>query len=289
MHRWTISTHVRLRRRPLSGLLGRWIVGTSLIIAASSSTLLAQTGGARNKAHYLLDSSAPPGQVARAQIAGGRPGVGTFTAISIIGPQGLQVGLAADGQFLAPIPTPVTTGMLVGAVYRFRVTHIPDRPGEELYPSLEIIDRVYPEAGREHRSPIPVVLTDEDLRLALQGAMITRVIYLEDARYAQPIATGPDEQYTIDVGINDNALRAADQLGRPLAILRIGSRVPSDLSGDLSGFLYGCPPWVPLPVAPTAEALIQQGRWPYTAPAPPGQPIYAENATEHYPRTESYR
>lgn len=234
--------------------------------------------------HHLLNASHPPGFVAHAQVAGRRPGVGSFTAVSIQGPQGLQIGLARDGQFLPPIDAPVTTGMLVGAVYRFRVTRIPDWPGEELYPTLEIIDRTYPEPGREHRFPMPVVLTQEDLLLALQGAMVTRVIYLEDSEVARPVATSPQEQYTVDVGNNVNALRVADEMGRPLAILRIGSRVPTDLSGDLSSFLYGCPPWVPLPVAPDRAKLIQQGQWPEIAPVERSQAVYEENPVENFPR-----
>lgn len=241
------------------------------------------THAARNS-HHLLSASLPPGAVAHAQVAGQRPGVGSFTAVSIIGPQGLQVGLAQHGQFLPPIDSPVTTGMLVGAVYRFRVTHIPDWPGEELYPTLEIIDKTYPEPGREHRFPIPVVLTQEDLMLAMKGAMVTRVIFLEDSEMARPVASNPNEQYTVDVNANSNALKSADELGRPLAILRIGSRVPADLTGDLYSFLYGCPPWVPLPVAPDRAKLIEQGKLPEVVPVERTEKIYTENPVEDYPR-----
>lgn len=234
--------------------------------------------------HHLLNATAPPGVVAAAQVAGRRKGVGTFTAVSIIGSKGLKVGLARDGQFLPPIDAPVTTGMLVGAVYRFHVTNIPDHQGEELFPTLEVIDKTYPQPGREHRFPIPVVLTDEDLHLALTGALVTRVIYLEDSEVADPVATKPDVQMTLDVGPNDNALKTADVLGRPVAILRIGSRVPSDPNGDLMEFLYGCPPWVPLPVAPNREALIRDGKLPEVIPAERATPIYSENPTENYPR-----
>ncbi|MEZ6082139.1 MAG: hypothetical protein R3C56_42630 [Pirellulaceae bacterium] len=86
----------------------------------------------------------------------------------------MKIALARDGQFLQPIDAPVITGMLVAGVYRFRVTNIPFRPGEELYPTLEIIDRIYPPAGREHRFPIPVVMTEEDLRLRSTAAWSRR-------------------------------------------------------------------------------------------------------------------
>lgn len=237
------------------------------------------------KVHYFLNSNEAPGVVASAQVARRTPGVGTFTALSISGPETLKVALARDGQFLPALDAPVTTGMLVGAVYRFRVTNIPFRPGEELYPTVEIIDRINPPAGREHRFPIPVVLTDEDLKLALDGALVTRVIYVEDSENAEPLAARAGEQRTFDVGPADNALQTADQFGRPLAILRIGSRVPADLQADLSGFLYGCPPFIPLPTVPDREAMIREGKWMEAVPVQRDVLPYSEAPGADIPRT----
>ena len=227
----------------------------------------------------------PPGQVASAQVARRMPGVGTFQAVSITGPKGVQVGLARDQQFLEPIDAPVTTGMLVGGVYRFRVTKIPLRPGRELYPTVEIIDRINAPAGREHRFPIPVVLTMEDLDLALEGALVTRVIYLEDSENAEPLAASPGEQRTFEANPYDNALKMADQFGRPVAILRIGSRTPATLTGDLNNFLYGCPPWIPLPTAPDRARMIKDGMWTETEMTDREPQPYSEKPTQDYPRT----
>ena len=234
--------------------------------------------------HYFLNANEAPGVVAGAQVARGARGVGTFQAVSLAGPADSRIGLARDGQFLPALPSPVVTGMLVGSVYRFHVTNIPFRPGEELYPTIEIIDRIYPPAGREHRFPIPVVLTAEDLRLALDGALVTRVIYLEDSEIATPIETSAATQLVMDVAASDNALQVADQLGRPVAILRIGSRVPMNPLGDLTDFLYGCPPWVPLITAPDRQTLIESGGWPDVEPAAPTRKPNAESPGEDFPR-----
>lgn len=266
----------------LAGLTLGCLISCLYLATPVAKGQVTSMAGARG--HYLLSAQEPPGAVAHWQISRGRPGVGCYTAVSIQGPEGVQVGLARDGQFLEPIAIPVTTGMLVGAVYRFRVTGIPDWPGEELYPTLEVIDAIHPEPGREHRFPIPVVLTAEDLEIALRGSLVTRVIYLEDSQLAMPLAVDAKDHLTVDVGPGENALRAADQLGRPVAILRIGSRVPSDLSGDLSEFLYGCPPWVPLQVAPDREAMIRQGRWAEVVPADRPEAVYSENHNQDYPR-----
>lgn len=243
----------------------------------------AQTRGLPN-VHYFLDANQSPGAVAAAQVARGARGVGTFQAVSLSGPAGLKISLARDGQFLPPLDAPVTTGMLVAGVYRFRVTGIPFRPGEELYPSLEVIDRIYPPAGREHRFPIPVILTEEDLRLALDGGLVTRVIYLEDGEIAEPIEMTPETQIVHNVPSSDNALQVADQLGKPVAILRIGSRVPLNPDGDLTEFLYGCPPWVPLITAPDRQSLIDSGQWPETVPSAATETPRSESPAEDSPR-----
>jgi hypothetical protein len=245
--------------------------------------LLAQTRKLPN-VHYFLDAGGEPGVVAHAQIARGVPGVGSYQAIEVSGPAGLQVALARDGQFLHTLEAPVKVGMIVGAVYRFRVTGIPFRPGEELYPTLEVIDRIDAPQGREHRFPIPVVLEESDLRQALEGALVTRVIYLEDGENANPMAVKPGQQMVLDVGPMDNALKAADQLGRPVAILRIGSRVPATLQGDLTEFLYGCPPWIPVATVPTRERLTDQGIWPESAPAEYDEKIRSERPGADEPR-----
>ena len=232
-----------------------------------------------------MDASREPGVVASAQIARGVPGVGSYQALEVSGPPGLQVALARDGQFLHALEAPVKVGMIVGAVYRIRVTGIPYRPGEELYPTIEVIDRINAPQGREHRFPIPIVLEESDLRHALDGALVTRVIYLEDGEIADPIAVRPGAQQVLDVGPMDNALKAADQLGRPVAILRIGSRVPANLQGDLCEFLYGCPPWIPVFPVPTRQGLTEQGMWPESMPMETSEEFRSERPDKDEPRT----
>lgn len=271
----------------LAGFAG-WLSQCGIAVAAMACALpcpalLAQTKQLPN-VHYFLDAKGEPGGVAGAAIARRVPGVGSYQAVEVSGPKGVQVALARDGQFLHTLEAPVKVGMIVGAVYRVRVTGIPFRPGEELYPTIEVIDRVHAPAGREHRFPVPVVLEEADLRAALDGALVTRVIYLEDNELAEPIAKSPNTQTVLDVGPMDNALKAADQMGRPVAILRIGSRVPANLQGDLTEFLYGCPPWIPVATAPSREAMVEKGLWPETIPVEPSK-LRNEPPVNDEPRT----
>ena len=188
-----------------------------------------------------LHAGLPPGAVGQAQLSRGGPIPGYFQPVEIQPPATVELAAAVDGRFLSSRPGPLKAGMLIGAVYRLRVTNIPGHIGEELFPSIEVIDRLYPPAGRAAEFPIPIVLTEKELGRALSGTFITRVIYLEDPHQAFPAAQIPGQQLTYDVPAHTDPLDLADQLGRPVAILRIGSRIPplDQLSGR---FLFQSPP-----------------------------------------------
>ncbi|REK15804.1 MAG: hypothetical protein DWQ37_08275 [Planctomycetota bacterium] len=163
--------------------------------------------------------------------------------MEIKGPPGSQIATAEGGDFSEPQPGALVAGMLIGAVYRLRVTNIPEQIGFEVFPTVEVIDRTYPPRGQEFRFPIPVELTQEELEMALAGQFVTRVIYLEDPDNAVPVAREGNEQAYFEVADGDNPLDVADTLGRPVAILRLGARVPGPEGPDAT-FLYGCPPMV---------------------------------------------
>lgn len=143
----------------------------------------------------------------------------------------------------------VTVGMSAGLVYRFRVDFVDVETPVTVYPSVELLDRLYPPAGLENQFPVPIVITRSDLDNVKTGGMVTKVIYLEDATSTldrQPLET---DQPSIDVDGGDDPLHVAHSLGRPMALLRIGTRVPlaSELSGP-SAFDSSVPTILPDPV-----------------------------------------
>jgi len=142
-----------------------------------------------------------------------------------------MISLAASGAFTEAEPAPLRVGMLIAGVYRLRVTHIALNPGKEVFPTVEVIDRLYPPRGFETRFAIPIELTQEDLELAIGGRFVTRVIYLEDPQQALPINQDAKHTQWFDAGPGNDPLRLADNLGRPVAILRIGGRVPLEQPG----------------------------------------------------------
>jgi hypothetical protein len=208
--------------------------------------------------HYLHQGIMPPGAIGSLRLQRGGPVSGYFQPVEIRAPKGTLVSLAEGGAFAQPQATPAVAGMLIGQVYRLRVTNVPLQPGREAFPTLEVIDRLYAPPGQQARFPIVVEMTDEDLVLALDGKFVTRVIYLEDPQASLPVAEQNHQQIWFDVGPKADPLAVADTLGRPVAILRMGARLPDDSGRPDPDFLFGCPPFVSY-TTPTGEILPPSG------------------------------
>jgi hypothetical protein len=192
--------------------------------------------------HYQHAGILAPGAIGRGRLEQGGPLPGYFQPVEIKAPEGTLVSLAVDNQFSPPAPTPLQVGMLIAPVYRLRVTQIPLHPGQEVFPTIEVIDRLYPPPGLARRFPIPIELTREELDMALTGRFVTRVIYLEEPIGALPVAQDPVQQMYVDAAPGVDPLAMADRMGRAVAILRIGSRMPDDREGSDAGFMNGSPP-----------------------------------------------
>ncbi len=204
--------------------------------------------------HYRHNSEMPPGAIGTWQRQRGGPLPGYFQPATISAPDGCAVSLATAGTFDDLQVHSRRAAFLIGQVYRLKVTQIPLHEGVEVFPTIEIIDRIYPPAGREFEFPIQIRITSDDLRQAMQGRLVTRVIYVEDPRSALPAAERPNQQYAFDVRKGDDPLQVADTLGRPVAILRLGARVPGP-QGATARFLFGCPVWMVIPEGrPTKRA-----------------------------------
>jgi hypothetical protein len=194
--------------------------------------------------HYFHSADLPPGVVGRGQALRGGPTPGYFQPVEIRGPKGTLLSPAVNGAFVEGKSESLLAGMLIGGVYRFKVSRIPDQETDEVFPTVEVISRLHPPPGQALRFPIPIELTLEELGLAIQGRFVTRVIYLEDPHRALPIrqdANSPQPYFEAPAA--QDALRLADELGRPMAILRMGSRVP-DLTRETTnlGIDFGTPP-----------------------------------------------
>ena len=210
--------------------------------------------GQQPAVHFWHPAGLPPGAIGGQQLARGGPLPGFFQPVEIRTPAKVLISLAEGGRFRDPTAGPIRVGLLVGQVYRLAAINLPNQPGVAVYPTIEIVDRLYTPRGMETRFPVQIELTREDLELAAQGKFVTRVVYVEDPQAALPAPATGDQSW-FDVAPGMDPLTVADSLGRPIAIVRMGGRVPDGGEVDM-GFLFGCPPVVnlPPPVAPPTES-----------------------------------
>lgn len=215
----------------------------------------------RGSSRPLLRASDPPGVVGQARLMGRGPVVGYYQPVAITGPEGVRFSLPHAGN---PSPSGMTVpaerleaGFLIGSVYRFQVTHIPGALGVELFPTVEVIDRTYPPQHLVTRYPIEIQLDDEDFQTALRGQMVTRVIYLEDPQTAIPELQNPKTNVPLEISEFQDPLAVADEYGRPVAIVRIGSLTPPSQPSLLPEFYFGYPQWAPFPHASASQNANQ--------------------------------
>jgi hypothetical protein len=262
---------------------------SSLITALAATLLLGSLAPAQQLAptptrHFQDNADMPPGWVGQKQLTRGGPRPGYFQPVKVTGPVGSTVALAEDGGFAPTDKNFALAGMLIGQAYRLKVTGIDLHQGEEVYPTVEVIDRLYPPPGQAPRFPIPIELTFEELEMALSGKYVVRVIYLEEPKSALPRNDEPPTQRYYEVAPGDDPLLAADRLGRPVAILRMGSRMPSPEYMD-GKFVYLNPPYIKYEeqpprvhrrdgLEPPIEGTPVKGQKNYIIPRAPARELY---------------
>lgn len=216
------------------------VAGSGMLVLLVWVGLAASLSAEPPPVHFNHAGVMIPGAIGSQRLERGGPLPGYFQPVEISAPQGTIIATAEGGQFVSPQAAPMKLGLLIGMVYRLRVTGIPHNPGMEVFPTIEVIDRLYPPCGMEFTFPIPIELTQEELEMALDGKFVTRVIYLEQPESSIPAAQQPGEQSYFEVGEGESPIDMADILGRPMAILRMGARVP-DAGGPDDAFMYGSP------------------------------------------------
>jgi hypothetical protein len=219
-------------RTQVEGILRRAV----LIVLLTGLTAAAQN----RSAHWLHAGAMPPGAIGSLRLNRAGPLNGYFQPVRIRAPKGARIALAQEGGFTEGSSNDVLVGFQIGSVYRLQVSDIPNANGLELYPTIELIDRTYPPPCLALKFPVPIELTQEELELAAGGAFVTRVIYIEEPQLALPVARKIcDEQPWIEAPAGEDPLVTADHLGRPIAILRVGGRVPGAIDSVHRG---QCPP-----------------------------------------------
>ncbi|MEO1997155.1 MAG: hypothetical protein ABGZ17_17950 [Planctomycetaceae bacterium] len=203
-----------------------WALCTASCVMGGQSQLQGAPPQPR-RVYHPLNQRTPPGVAAFWNTINSIPTPGYYQPIRVQLPSTGKVRFFTGGS--APAPTldaPSAIGVVAGHSYRFQISNMPEFPGIELFPSLEVLDRLHPPAAIANRFPIPVRFLEDEIDAALRGQMITKVVYLEQPQIASSMDLRvPDAVVTLPV--NENVLAEADHLGRPLLIIRLGARQPS--------------------------------------------------------------
>lgn len=170
--------------------------------------------------------------------------------------QSMEGGASAD--FTTPqLQVPARYNFRQAQIYRLKLTDVPNKPGQEVYPTLE----VYPgnakvDAYLAHNA-VPIEITDEDFDHVMAGNFVTKVIYLPDAKYQELAIAGVETLVSTRLDPGVDPVMEANRRGAILAVVRMGS---VDLEMPHS------PPLFPAPEAPKpAKPPVSQATAPESA------------------------
>lgn len=191
----------------------------------------------------LVNPNAPPFAVQR-------------TEIRFVGPAGMKISWYtpnADGkpgfgtQYLE---APARYNFLQASIYRLKLSDIPNHPGVELYPTLEVVPSKARTATFLAHSAVPVSFTEEDFEQVAAGNFVVKVVYLPDPQFQDLAATGPDEVVSSRLEPGVDPIIEAQRRGCILLVVRLGNidlEAPNTPAMDAPNPF--CPPGGPPPQA----------------------------------------
>jgi hypothetical protein len=221
----------------------------------------------------------PPGAVAAVGALTGAPAAPfpvQRTEVRFAGPAGMKIswyGPSADGKGgFGPqyLQAPARYNFLQASIYRLKLSDIPNRPGLELYPTLEVVPAKPKTCTFLAHSAVPIIFTEEDFEQVAAGNFVVKVIYLPDPQFQDLAVTGPDEVVSSRLEPGIDPIIEAKRRGSILLVVRLGNidleapNTPSmDAPNPFAPVAPVCPPGVTPPLLPP----------PPGAPVPPGLPV----------------
>jgi len=121
------------------------------------------------------------------------------------------------------LEAPARYNFLQSSIYRLKLSDIPNRPGVDLYPTLEVPPATYKTSTFLAHSSVPLSFTEEDFEQVAAGNFVVKVIYLPDPQFQDLAATGPDEVVSSRLEPGADPILEAKRRGSILAIVRLGN------------------------------------------------------------------
>lgn len=211
-----------LRRLRLVGMLMSVSFACGLV---SNSAGVAQAQGLSGTEPYpLLDHRVSPGTWGQWVRTAGRVNGFEFQPVRVDLPSKGRVTWFLGSRDEAKESAQVR--LAVSQSYRLRLSDMPEFPGIEIFPSIELIDRLHPPSGQSDTFPLPIAFNYEEIEAAVGGRLVTKVIYLEQPQLALPFELTSDTSVRT-VNARLNLIEEADKAGRPIALIRLGGRLPT--------------------------------------------------------------
>jgi hypothetical protein len=110
-----------------------------------------------------------------------------------------------------------------GAIYRLKLSDIPNRPGVDLYPTLEVVPSNYKTDAFIAHSAVPVFFSEDDFDQIANGNLLTKVIYLPFPQYQDIATAGPDEIVSTRLDPGQDPIQEACKRGSILLVVRVGN------------------------------------------------------------------
>ncbi len=161
-------------------------------------------------------------------------------------------GEIATSAGILPLEGDTKLVIAVGPTYRLRLSTTLTNSRVTVYPTMRLIGYTVPPSNvdpTEH--PVPIHFEPRDLSEATDGRHVINVIYLEDPLLALPMAFPRGEVPVLDLAPGEDVLFKASAMGRPIAFIQLGNRVPLDDQLETSP---NDPPVIVLTSAPAGAA-----------------------------------
>jgi hypothetical protein len=234
-----------------------------------------------------------PGAVAAvgALTGGGSPYPAQRTEVRFTGPNGMRIswfaptpdGKAGFGQQY--LEAPGRYNFLQAAIYRLKLNDIANRPGVELYPTLEVVPGNAKTSTFLAHSAVPVTFTEEDFNQVASGNYLVKVVYLPDPQFQDLAVTGTDEVISSRLEPGVDPIAEAHRRGNILLVVRLGTidlEAPNTPAMDAPSPFAPKPPPPPAagpPGAPNRMTLPGMPQMPAIPPSllPPGRPPFGSS------------
>ncbi|HEV3255355.1 MAG TPA: hypothetical protein VG013_00615 [Gemmataceae bacterium] len=110
-----------------------------------------------------------------------------------------------------------------GAIYRLKLSDIPQHPGLELYPTLEVVPSNLRTDTFLAHSSVPLAFTEDDFEQVTAGNYVVKVIYLPDPQNQDLATTGTNEVVSTQLEPGIDPIAEAYRRGSILLVIRLGN------------------------------------------------------------------